>query len=365
MKIALFIASLGGGGAERVLVDLAEEFAARGHTVDLVVGDLKGAVYLKPALSAVRIVDLKVSRMTRSVPALVRYLREYQPDVMLATRAHSCCVAVVARVCAGTKTALVLREANTLSVYFQNRPWRERLFFGLAVRICYPWANAVIGVSQGVVNDLKKYILSGYKKLYVVYSPLITGDMFDQAAVSLDHPWFKEGSPVILAVGRLSAQKRFDVLIRAFAVLRQEINVKLLILGEGELREYLQGLIKTLDLEKDIQLFGFDPNPFKFMKHARFLVMSSDWEGLPGVLVQALACGCPVVSTDCASGPREILKDGRWGTLIPVGNVMALTQAMREALSKERVEVDPAELDEYTMVRSADHYLKIFNSVLR
>ena len=363
MKIALFIADFTSGGAERVYVNLAQEFTERGHNVDLVIGNAHNAVYLNELPHSVRVIDLKVARMLKSLPQLTKYLCEHKPDVLMATRVHSCCFCVLAKILTRVKTGIVLREANTVSLDLGKYSWKRKMLLGLSIRILYPLSDAMIGVSAGVVNDLNKRLPGTQKKVHLVYSPIITDDLFAKASEPVNHRWFKNNSiPVILSAGRLTEQKKFDVLIRAFSIVRQKVNSRLLILGEGELRKNLEALVAELGLKNDVQLFGFDPNPFKFMAHSSLFVMSSAWEGLPGVLIQALACGCPVVSTDCPSGPREILKDGRLGKLVPVGDVQAMASAMAEALKQEPQRVSEEDLGEYTARKATDHYLRVLDS---
>ena len=362
MKIALFIADFTAGGAESVFATLAKGLNDRGHSVDLVISNTSNAVYLHLIPDQVRIIDLKVRRMRQSLLVLIDYFRKSKPDVVMATRVDSCCFAVLARIFSGVKTAVVLREASTISSDLSKYSWKKRLVLSLFIRILYPLADVIIGVSQGVKNDIKQFLKINEQKLSVVYSPIITEDLFVNASQVCGHFWFQHCSvPVILGVGRLTYQKRFDVLIRAFAIVRRHKDVRLLILGEGEERLRLESLITTLRLQEDVNLPGFESNPFKYMSRARLFVLSSDWEGLPGVLIQALACGCPVISTDCPSGPREILKDGRLGKLVPVGNADTLASAIEEALNQESPRANEKDLCEYTAKNSIDNYLRIFD----
>ncbi|MFA5080831.1 MAG: glycosyltransferase [Candidatus Paceibacterota bacterium] len=364
MKIALFIATFAGGGAESVFATLAKEFNARGHNVDLIIGDTSNAVYLHLIPDQVRVINLKARQIRRCLPALIDYLRKNEPDVVLATRAHSCCFAILAKIFSGVKTAVILREASTISSNLRKYPWKKRLLLGFFVRFLYPLADVIIGVSHGVKNDLKEFLKESDQKLYVVYSPIITEDLFVNASQPCNHVWFQHGgAPVILGVGRLAYEKRFDVLIKAFAIVRKFKDIRLLILGEGEERLQLESLVAILKLQKDISLPGYEPNPFKYMSRARLFVMSSDWEGLPGALIQALACGCSVISTDCQSGPREILKNGRMGKLVPVGDINAMALAIGEALTHEPIQIDRNDLHEYTAKSSVDNYLRLFDIV--
>ncbi len=364
MKIALFIADFTLGGAERVFSDLARGFSERGHDVELVIGNTDNAVYLDLIPDNVCVVNLKVKRMRRSLPALIGYLHKNKPDIVLATRADSCPFVVLAKIFSKVKTAIVLREANTLSSDLSKYRGGKRLLLSLFIKTLYPLADMIVGVSEGVKEDLKKFLKIKGGKLCTIYSPIVTEELFINASKPCDHPWLQNKDiPVILSVGRLAFQKRFDLLIKAFAIVRQQRNARLLILGEGEERLQLESLAADLKLREDINLAGFEPNPFKYMSRANLFVLSSDWEGLPGALVQALACGCPVISTDCPSGPREILKNGRLGRLIPMGDVKAMAAAIEEALNQKPLRVKKEELCEYAAGKSIDNYLRVFEAV--
>jgi glycosyltransferase involved in cell wall biosynthesis len=201
------------------------------------------------------------------------------------------------------------------------------------VRYFYPWADCVVAVSKGVANDLVRFGKIPSERIRVIYNPIVTPEIQEKAKAVLEHPWLEEGQPpVILSVGRLTAQKDFSTLIHAFAAVRQTHAARLLILGEGEERSSLEFLIRQLGLEQDVSLPGFVPNPYPYMVRAAAFVLSSKYEGLPGVLIEALYCGAPLISTDCPSGPREILANGKYGQLVQVGDVTTLAHAIQMAL---------------------------------
>jgi glycosyltransferase involved in cell wall biosynthesis len=198
-------------------------------------------------------------------------------------------------------------------------------------------ANAAhfVGVSQGISNSLTATIGVPRKSITTIYNPVVTPHLHVKMAERPDHPWFLDGStPVILAAGRLTAQKDYPTLIKAFARLNAQRPSRLIILGEGRMRKALERLVKGLDLTDHVSLPGWVENPFAFMSRASLFVLSSRFEGLPGVLVQALACGCPCVSTNCPAGPAEILQDGKFGPLVPVGDEKALADAMYGTLAQ-------------------------------
>jgi glycosyltransferase involved in cell wall biosynthesis len=230
----------------------------------------------------------------------------------------------------------VISERNTLSVTSRHaRRWRARLVPGLARRL-YGRADAIVAVSRGVAEDLARLTGLPRERIDVIYNPIVTPALRERAEEPLTHGWFADAEPpVFLAVGRLAPQKDFPALLRAFARVRQQRRARLMILGEGDERPALEELARSLGVEADVALPGFVPNPYPYLRAAAAFVLSSRWEGLPGVLIEALACGTRLVATDCPSGPREILADGRHGRLVPPGDEEALGDAMRAALDEE------------------------------
>jgi glycosyltransferase involved in cell wall biosynthesis len=302
--------------------------------VDLVLAQKEGA-FVDEVRDPVRIVDLKASRVLTSLPSLVRYLRREQPDAMLSVFGYVNIIALLAWRLAGVRTRLFVNEQNTVSFEAGNASsWRGRLTPRLMRRF-YPWANGIVVVSGGVREDMAQLINIARERITVIYNPsVVRAEVLEKAQTPLDHPWFKtDQPPVLVAVGRLQMQKDYPTLLRAFARVRQNRPVRLLILGEGKERPMLEALIKELGLEEDVGLPGFVMNPYAYMARASLFVLSSRWEGLPTVLIEALCCGTPAVSTDCPSGPREILKDGQYGQLVPVGEADALARAIETTLA--------------------------------
>jgi glycosyltransferase involved in cell wall biosynthesis len=330
--VAIYVPSLCGGGAERVVLTLAQSFAARGLKVDFVLARAEGAL-LAEVPDTVRIVDLRASRVLASLPGLVRYLRQVRPKAMLATPDHASAVAVMARALSGVPCQLVVRIANTLSASVRGGRGLKSRIMPLCLGWLYRHAGAVVAVSNGVADDFARATGFARSSILTIYNPAVTSRVLTRAQEPLDHPWFAPGEPpVVLGVGRLAPQKDFATLIRAFAILSRRVRARLMILGEGGERESLLALIRQLRLEDSVALPGFVANPFSYMSRASLYVLSSAWEGLPGTLIEAMACGTPVVSTDCPSGPAEILEGGRWGRLVPVGDAQAMAEAMEISL---------------------------------
>jgi len=322
-----------GGGAERTTRYLVQAIAARGYAVDLVLCRAEGP-YLGEIPESVRVIDLGARRVLLSLPALVRYLRKCEPRALCSVM-HANLVALWAQRLAGSATRVVVSERNTLSSMKQHYASDPRMWLMPAlIKHFYPWAAGVVAVSRGVADDLASVTGILRDRVHVIYNPVVTPQMRAKAEAPLEHPWFEPGQPpVVLGAGRLTAQKDFPTLIRAFARVRQTRPARLIILGEGEERATLEALVRQLGLEQDISLPGFVANPYPHMVRASLFALSSRWEGLPGVLVEALYCGAPLVSTDCPSGPREILADGLYGRLVPVGDAEALARAMEAALA--------------------------------
>jgi len=358
-KLSIYLPSLRGGGAERVMVLLANGFAERGIATDLVLANAEGP-YLAEVSPNVRVIDLGASRVIRSLPGLARYLRRERPLALLSALNHANVIACLAHRLAGVPTRLVVSEHNHLSLSIKTEPSRRGRLMHWFMRYAYPWADGVVAVSAGVADDLARVIALPHKSITVIYNPVVGEQTLSRANAEVDHPWFAPGEPpVVLGVGRLTDQKDFSALLRAFGRLRAQRCVRLLILGEGELRPQLEALVRKLDLEGDVQLPGFIANPFAYMARAAVLVLSSKWEGLPTVLIEAMACGTPVVSTDCPSGPAEILEGGKWGRLAPVGDAEALAEAMLATLAETQHPDVAHRARDFGVDRAVDEYLRV------
>ena len=191
----------------------------------------------------------------------------------------------------------------------------------------------VVAISNGVRKDILEFTRISADKISTIYNPVITPELDKLKREIPDHPWLGDGGPpCVLSVGRLQDQKDYMTLLRAFHILEKNRNLRLIILGEGNRRRQLEERIRSLNLEDKVSLPGWTANPFAFMSRAALFVLSSKFEGLGNVLIEALACGCPCVSTDCPSGPSEILENGRVGPLVPVGNHTALADAMQQVI---------------------------------
>ena len=356
-RLALFMPGFAGGGAERVMLILAQGFADHGVQVDVVVIKAKGPL-LSDVPENVRGVDLDARRIAFSLDPFARYLRAAKPDAVLAMLPSTNVIAILARAMVRGRSRLVIGEQNTLSATMKGTHFKRARILPSLMRRTYPKADAVVAASVGVADDLTQMLGIPRDKIDVIYNPIDVSRIRALASKPIDEPWFDANAgDVILAVGRLTRQKDFPALIRAFALLHRQRPARLLILGEGEDRPELEKLVRELGLDGEVRLPGFVSNPYAYMRRASVFVLSSRWEGFGLVVAEALACGTPVVSTDCPSGPREILKDGALGRLVPPGDADLLAAAIRETLDQER---RPPVIDQAFLPDTAvEHYLRL------
>jgi len=357
-RLAVFLPDLIGAGAQRVCLNLANGLVERGIQVDVVVVRAEGS-YLEQLSPAINLVNLNASRAVSTFRSLNRYLNQTQPDTML-TALHLNFIALWVKRFSRNKTEVVVSQHINASTYSHGaRDLRVRIEPEL-IRRFYPWADAIVAVSQGVADDLYQISNLTPEQVRVIYNPVIMPDMFVKKEERPTHPWFAPNQPpIILGVGRLDEQKGFDRLIAAFGRIAPATNARLMILGEGALRPNLETQIQRLGLTDRVQLPGFVENPYSYMAHAGLFVLSSLFEGLPTVLVEALFCGVPVVSTDCPNGPDEILAGGRYGHLTPPDDVDALAAAMLGALDGGAIHAPDESWLPYTLDAALDRYADV------
>lgn len=319
--------SMATGGADRVTLTLLRELDRDLFHPTLVLMRRQGELLpLLPSDVPVRSLEAR-SSWTAWLP-LTRLLRRSPPDILLSTSSGTNLPAVLASLLARRRPRLVLSERNTLP----RRPRLKSAVRNFLKRRLYPSADRVTAVSEGVKADMVRRLRLAAEKITVVSNPVLTSELTRLAAAEPDHRWFAEPVPVVLAAGRLVAAKGFDCLMDAFARLGPERRARLVILGEGPLRAQLENRIRRLGLEDRVSLPGFTPNPMACMSRCALFVLSSRREGLPGVLIQAMACGAPVIATDCASGPAEIITHGENGLLVPVDDSEALAESLEGLL---------------------------------
>lgn len=315
------------GGIERKMLILCREFLALGVQPEFILTRGGLVPYPDEFPSEVKIVDLRSGGKLDAVPRLIRHLRRSRPDALLTAKDHAAKVAVLARRLGRLDLPVYVKVTNTLSQTL-HRPMKRR-----TARWLYPWADGVIAISQGVKRDLVEAFGMDAGLIHVIYNPMFTPDFPARAEADVDHPWFRpDQMPVFLGAGRLTTQKDFRTLMEAFALVRAQRECRLVILGEGPEREALAEYAAALGIADDVDMPGYVSDPIPWMARSAGFVLSSRYEGLGNVLVEALAVGTPVVATDCPSGPAEILDNGRFGPLAPVGDPAALAAAMRQVL---------------------------------
>jgi glycosyltransferase involved in cell wall biosynthesis len=363
--IAFILPDLRGGGAEKSVCTLLNELCRREvrMEIDLVLVKAAG-VFLKDVPGRVGVVDLGRERAVFALLPLVRYLRENRPRVLVAHLSHINLLAAMAIRLAGTNTRLVVVEHGILSPVrsFLRKEW----WVQWGMKKCYPSAAAIVAVSKNAARDIALHLGLPEEKIRNIYNPVVTGELLRQAEMSLSHPWFgKKEAPVILGAGRLVKEKDFVTLIAAVAEVRKRRPVRLVILGEGEEREALESLVLRLGMQEVVWMPGFVDNPYAYMASSDVFVLSSRREGLGNVLIEAMACGCPVIATDCPGGPREILEDGAFGVLVPVGNIAALAGAILRVpeapVGKERMAERAAF---FSGKRAADAWLSLISELI-
>ncbi|RDD62243.1 glycosyltransferase [Ferruginivarius sediminum] len=396
--MAIVLHKLAGGGVQHSLLALAEEFRRRGHDVQLVVcrDDGQQSELVPPGVECVhlsqtqsiigRVSVLRAAKGARTTvlrPILLpitapwhikyllglsSYLRRQRPRIIFSAGAYTNAVTLWARRLAGASTKVVISEPVSFSQYLDSRrlcKWRWRYLAPLLNRV-YPSADAIVTVSQGVADELACHANLDRTIMTPIYNPAVAPSLAERAAASISHPWLDQcrDRPVILSVGRLVETKDYPTLLRAFARIRQVRRVRLIILGDGKDREQLMDLARELEITDDVDMAGWVSNPEAYMARADVFALSSKSEGFGNVLVEAMACGCPVVSTDCPSGPREILADGDYGSLVPVGDSAALAHELVKALqSPTPKEALQARAAKFSLERSADEHLALFSTV--
>jgi glycosyltransferase involved in cell wall biosynthesis len=357
-RIAFFLPSFRGGGAERVMITLAQGFAARGLEADVLVAQREGP-NLPLQAPGIRIVDLRAHRVLAALTGLAAYLRRERPAAMLSALPHANVVAVWARALARAPTRLVISEHTIPSLSATHSEQLRARVLPFFMRRAYPKADAIVAVSEGVARDLATLARLPREKITRIYNPVVGPQLARMAREPLEHDWFRAGQPpVVLGAGRLVAAKDYESLLRAFAAVRARRPARLMILGEGGERGRLERLAGSLGIEADVAMPGFVENPYRYMSRAAVFVLSSRWEGFGNVLVEAMACGAPVVSTDCY-GPREILEDGRHGLLAPVGDAAALARAIDAQLDAPRLSAAAEHAATFTVESAVERYLAI------
>jgi glycosyltransferase involved in cell wall biosynthesis len=339
-KILFVTFNLRGGGAERVMVNLINSLSNKGHNIRLLLLEDKEGSYLDDIECPLEIICLrKRSRydVLRLLFNIRRVIKDYKPDVVISFLHYANILNIIASFILKKNYKLIISERNYTRKYLPLE--RFSLLKKWLLMFTYPRADMIVAVSESIKSALSEYIKVPLEKIKTIYNPLAIENIKNKCQEDLYHPFFtKQGGHVIISVGRLSQQKRFDRLLRAFSILRKKIdNIYLIILGEGGLRKDLEDLAVRLNIDEVVDFPGFKKNPYAWITKSDIFVLSSDYEGFPNSLIEAMACGTAVISTDCPSGPDEIITNGKDGILVPVEDEGMLADAMYNLLTDERL----------------------------
>jgi glycosyltransferase involved in cell wall biosynthesis len=350
------------GGITPVVLNLAAAFSEAGRRVELLTFSPEDPRILFPSLTeSLQIRNLGRGSRLRHLFQLAGYLQERRPAVLLAAGLRPNLIAAACKRLLRPPGRLFLSLHNSLSPGLGELGTIQRRLRIRGMRATYPYADGLVCVSTGVAEDLRRYLDPPCGKLHVIYNPVLSPQQIGRAPAVPPHPWLEPGQPpLILGAGRLTRQKDFSTLIRAYALVAAQRDCRLMILGEGQERSALEGLAARLGLDDRVALPGFVSAAMAYMAHAGLFALSSAWEGFGMVLVEAMAMGTPVVSTDCPSGPREILRDGELGPLVPVSDPEALASAMLQVLDSppDRERLRRRAVD-FTSDRAAERYLRL------
>lgn len=335
MKIAILITAFGTTGIEVTMQRLANGLRRAGASIDLVVMSGQTRDHQPPIDADIRVIDLRASRLWLSLPAIVKYIRRERPTAVIAAGPLANGFAGLAKRLSGGTTPVILTEHSLNLFGFADGASVGRKLLRAFLTRGYREADAVVGVSRGVADELRKLPYLDPQRIHVIYNPVWSQDLVDRSRQDPNHRWLSEEStiPVILSVGRMDTFKGFDNLIRAFALVRQTREARLIILGEGDQRSSLEQLACDLGVRDAVDMPGFVERPERFMSRAAVFALSARMEALGVVFIEALACGTPIVSTDCPTGPREVLGDSTYGLLVPVDEPAALAAALLAKLT--------------------------------
>lgn len=369
-KICILLPSLVGGGAERLHILLAKSWLDQSYSVDfLVLDNQKVAGALESLVpQECRVFVLKETRLRKAIFPIAKVLKKEGFDLMVAPMWPMSIIAIIARFLSLSKTRIVVSDHTHLSTSRESELKVPLFILRASIGIFYRFANAIVCVSKGVRDDIAYLGLLNKKKIKVIYNPVAIKGYRKKTYNSeeIARIWPSDFPNRILSAGSLIAQKNYTLLIKAFSMLPSEIlsNSQLVILGGGLERDSLESLIKELELQERIFLLGFQLDPMPWFETASLFVLSSNWEGFGNVLVEALQSSLPIVSTDCKSGPSEILEDGKYGKLVEMDNPAALSSAIAIQLEENH---DPQILygrsQEFTIDKASVQYLDLFKEL--
>lgn len=373
ISIVFFLPSLGGGGTERIIVNIVNNLDKRKYNVSLVLGEAKGD-FLNEIEKGVPIVNLNASGNLKLLFKLTEYFNKAAPEIFISSFPRFDLISLLAKMFSKKKTKIIIIEHINFSFHlFTARSLYRRLIGRLIlpsfVKVFYPMADIIVCVSNGVAKDISK-IINRPDKIKIIYNPVISDKIYKLSEETIRHAWFSDQKiPIILAAGRLAKQKDYPTLLEAFKLVIEKNPARLVILGEGEDRNKLEKFSQRIGIFENVLFLGFQKNPYKYMKKAAVFVLSSLQEGFPTVIVEDMACGAPVVSTNCRSGPNEIIENGKNGLLVPIGDPISLADgitkliespSLREKFSRE----GKRRAEDFTIDKKVKEYEKLFSDII-
>lgn len=351
-KISIFLPNLKGGGAEKSMAILANSFFEKGYQVDLILAKKTGP-FLDLIKPGIHCIDFNSDTVFKTILSLINYIRVYSPQVLLTAINYVNITAILAKIISRKNFRLVISDQNNnFSRKVSLSDGLKPFIVNILVKFLYPFADSIIAVSKELASEVKKNIIFNKNKVTYVYNPIVL-NIYNIKSEFL----FSE--PFIVAIGRLEKQKNFSLLIKAFKRLQKHTNYKLLILGEGSKRGELELLINQLGLSQQIIMPGFVMNIHPYLEKAKMLVLSSNYEGLPTVLIEGLLVGTPIVSTNCPTGPYEILEGGKWGRLVKPNDEQSLYRGMLETLEDKNPPNGKIRAKEFNPENAVKAYLKV------
>lgn len=358
-RIAIFIPTLEGGGAESTMVMLAQGLAAKGYLVDLILKQRRGELSLSiPSL--INVIDFNVSVMRYTLRKLIHYEKDIQPDAIISALELPNVTSIIASRLVKKRPRVIISIHGLIS---KQKPIYSKLIDRLLFSATYPLADDIVTVSQTCAKDAINHLGLPQSKVKVIYNPIINESLYQKAQESVSINWMVEKTKkTILSIGRLETVKDHKTLLKAFRLVRDKYDAQLIILGDGTQKSIIQDSVNQLNLTNDVHIPGFVTNPYPIISNADVLVISSLHEALPNVLVEALACQCPVVSTACG-GPEEILGYGKFGHLVSIGDFEAMAKAIGDVLQGDKRLATKDWLEQFSVDRNIDAYLNLVGNL--
>jgi len=368
LKTLFVIPSLGGGGAERILLEIIKNLTPKKFQPQLVLFERRGP-YLSQLPSEVKVYDLKKRRridFLKLVIKLAYIIAREKPDIILSFLSYANLISILAKKLAFSKSRVIVSERGITSLEIKNQRFSRIKTF--LIKKLYPYTERIVAVSQGVKRDLMVNFEIEGRRIEVIYNGLDIERIKELSSEVVNYNWFKSGIFYIIGIGRLAKEKGFQSLLEAFKLVREKHKVKLLLLGEGEEFNNLESLCRALSIEKEVAFLGFQDNPYKYLARSNIFVLPSLREGFGNVIIEAMACGIPVIATRCPYGPEEIITDGVNGLLVPVADVDALAEAILKLLDDKHLrkrlgEAGRKRAEDFSMKKVVSDYEKLFDQI--